>query len=135
MSNIAKTSAAIKKKLSLGDYSKPTRQQDSKKIKQHTSKPVRQRAGKQENKRSANQAKQQVVKPVQLQASLQASRQTVMPVSQPEKSPKTKATYYLGKLELEMLTQLYIKQLQQYNKADRSAIVCEAIRLIHERDK
>lgn len=135
MSNIAKTSADIKKKLSLGDYSKPTRQLDSKKIKQSASKPARQCVGKQESKRSVNQVKQQAVKPVRLQASMQASKQTVMPVSQSERSAKTKATYYLGKLELEMLTHLYIKQLKQHNKADRSAIVCEAIRLIHERDK
>lgn len=135
MSNLAKTSADIKKKLSLGDYSKPTRQPDSKKIKQSASKPVGQRAGKKKSKHSASKASQQVVKPARQQASMQASKQIVMPVSQPEKSAKTKATYYLGKLELEMLTHLYIKQLQQHNKADRSAIVCEAIRLIHERDK
>jgi len=48
---------------------------------------------------------------------------------------KVKATYYLSQQELEMVTHLYIKQLRKHNKGDKSAIICEAIRLIYERDK
>lgn len=48
---------------------------------------------------------------------------------------KVKATYYLSQQEIEMVTHLYIKQLKKHNKGDKSAIICEAIRLIYERDK
>lgn len=48
------------------------------------------------------------------------------------KEHKTKATYYLGKQEREMLTSMYIQQLKRDGKGDRSALICEAIRLLYK---
>jgi len=134
MSNISKTSAAIKKKLSFGDYRRPVGRPKSKPADQQASKKVVQRAGKTVVKQVGRPVGRPKSKPTQQQAVIPAVQPVVVPVSQQVKTLKTKATYYLGKSELEMLTQLYIKQLQQHNKADRSAIVCQAIRLIYERD-
>ncbi|HEV2916716.1 MAG TPA: hypothetical protein VGW78_03135 [Candidatus Babeliales bacterium] len=119
MSNIGKTSASIKKKLSLGDYSKSADKHDSKKMEQHASDPVHQQVGESIDCHTDKKAKQP----------------ESIPARQHIKGAKTKATYYLGKQEIEMITHLYIKQLKQYHKADKSAIICEAIRLIYERDK
>jgi len=49
--------------------------------------------------------------------------------------PKTKSTYYLSKQEREMITTMYIKRLKRYGKADRSALVGEAIRMLYEQEK
>lgn len=59
----------------------------------------------------------------------------VKPVSKKANEAKTKATYYLGKKEREMITTMYIKKLKRDGKADRSALICQAIRLLFEQDK
>ncbi len=119
MSNLKKTSADIKKKLSFSDYSKPVEKREDKKVYQQASEPTKQDTGK--------QVPQQVAKPVVNQA--------VMPAKQQASGPKTKATYYLGKKEREMITTMYIKRLKRHGKGDRSALVCEAIRLLYEQEK
>lgn len=119
MSNLKKTSADIKKKLSFNDYSKPAEQREDKPAKQQTSAPVQQPTGKQVERHAVEPAVNQAVTPAKQQAS----------------GPKTKATYYLGKKEREMITTMYIKRLKRYGKGDRSALVCEAIRLLYEREK
>lgn len=52
-----------------------------------------------------------------------------------EKSDKIKATYYLGKQEHKMLTELYVDQLQRLGKSDRSSLICEAIRSLYRSRK
>ena len=118
MSRISRTSANIKKKLSFGDYGKPAKQQTSKKVKQAAAKPVKQKAVK--------QVVQHTSEPVQQLAA--------KPASQPAGN-KMKATYYLGSEEIKMMTNMYIDRLRKYNKADKSSIICEAIRTLYEREK
>jgi Arc/MetJ-type ribon-helix-helix transcriptional regulator len=56
---------------------------------------------------------------------------TMMHREETAQEVKTKATYYLGEEELKMLTDMYIKKLQDGNKGDRSEIIRDAIRLAH----
>ncbi len=118
MSNMNKTSLAIKKKLSLEDYSKPVDQQDDKKAHQSTNKSIHQP--------TSEPAQRDVVK--------MASKPAVVSVKQ-RTGQKTKATYYLGKQEKEMITNMFINRLKKYGKADRSALICEAIRLLYENER
>jgi hypothetical protein len=137
MSNIGKTSANIKKKLSLGDYDKPASQPKNR--------PVQKQTGKLVKKQPSKASKQQAGITASRPTDMSAEHTTVVPVSpQADVSvyqhtsvttEKTKATYYLGKRELEMLTDMYIDQLRNQGKADRSALICEAIRLLYSKRK
>jgi hypothetical protein len=121
MSNISKTSANIKKKLSLHDYRKAESQQESKPVPQRASTPAH----------KYTSTSKQVSKPVDIPA----PQQTAIPVKRQQSSTKSKATFYLGDQENKMLTQLFINSIRRNNKIDKSALVCEAIRLLYERDK
>ena len=127
MSNLKKTSADIKKKLSFNDYSTPVSKHENKKAQQEASIPTQQPTGK--------PVQQQIAEPVEQLAAEPVSTHTATPAKQQSSGSKTKATYYLGKKEREMITTMYIKQLKKNGKADRSALVCEAIRLLYEREK
>lgn len=121
MSNITKTSANIKKKLSLNDYRKPDNQKASKPAPQQSRAPA--------SKHTSTR------KPEIHTANIPAPQQTVMPAKQQKSSEKIKATFNLGEQENKMLMQLFINSLRRNNKIDKSALVCEAIRLLYERDK
>jgi hypothetical protein len=121
MSNISKTSANIKKKLSLHDYRKPDNQKASKPALQPSRAPASKHA-------SAR-------KPEIHTADMPAPQQTVMPVKTQKSGEKIKATFNLGEQENKMLMHLFINSLRRNNKIDKSALVCEAIRLLYERDK
>lgn len=120
MSNIKRASANIKKKLTLQDYRHQASQQESKPVVKQTGMPVHKHAG---NKRPAS-------KP----ADLPVPQQAVVPVKRQQPVSKMKATFYLGEQENKMLTQLFINSLRRSNKVDKSALVCQAIRLLYERD-
>jgi len=119
MSNIKKTSSDIKKKLSFGDYSAPADKQEDKKVEQSVDKQVARPTD----------------MPVDKHADMQTKHPTDIPARKKAVDLKTKATYYLGKEEKKMITNMYIDRLKKHGKADRSALVCEAIRLLHEKEK
>ncbi len=121
MSNISKTSANIKKKLSLQDYRKPDNQKASKPASQKSRVP----AAKQASTR----------KPDIHTDDIPAPQQAVMPAKKQKSGEKIKATFNLGEQENKMLMHLFINSLRRNNKIDKSALVCEAIRLLYERDK
>jgi hypothetical protein len=158
MSNIGKTSANIKKKLSFGDYRKSAKQQSGKKAKQSTSKQVSKPTINPVHKLASKPVAQPIVKtaplhditPVIQQAVIPATQQVGTTVeqhtskkinhsmdmpAQQQNPKKTKATFYLGEKEEYMLTQLFIQGLTRKQKIDKSALVCEAIRLLYERKK
>ena len=134
MSNIGKTSANIKKKLSFGDYRKSAKQQGGKKAKQSTNKQVSRPAVKTVHRTVSKPAEQPVVKTVPHHDVTPPIHQTVIPAmqqsvtpsvqqisnkvsqhtnvpAQQQASPKTKATFYLGEEENTMLTELFIQGL------------------------
>lgn len=47
---------------------------------------------------------------------------------------KAKATVYLNEEEETILNELFIKRLRERNKTDKSALFCEGIRLLFERE-
>ena len=47
---------------------------------------------------------------------------------------KAKATVYLNEEEETILNELFIKRLRERNKTDKSALFCEVIRLLFERE-
>jgi len=51
--------------------------------------------------------------------------------ARPSASNKKKITFYCGKEEEKMLMDLYIKILKKGNKKDKSALICEGIRLLY----
>lgn len=121
MSNISKTSANIKKKLSLNDYRKPASQQASKPTQPRTVTPARKHA-------SPN-------KPVSKPVDVPVPQPVSTPAQRQKADTKMKATFYLGEQENKMLTQLFINSLKRNAKIDKSALVCTAIRMLYERDK
>lgn len=140
MSNISKTSASIKQKLSLNDYRKPTKKPTSKPTSKPAGKLTAKKAKPTPRKAAKKLVSKQISKPAikatkQATAKKQPQQLTVVPAYQHDKDAKTKATYYLGKDENSMLMEMYIDRLKQYNKADKSALICEAIRLLYERER
>lgn len=121
MSNISKTSANIKKKLSLQDYLKPNAHKASRPASQQARKPVAKHTS--------------PSKPEAHIPGIPAPQQAVTPAKPQKSGEKIKATFNLGEQENKMLTQLFINSLRRNNKIDKSALVCEAIRLLYERDK
>jgi len=47
---------------------------------------------------------------------------------------KTKTTLYMSESDERLLDEVFIKRLRERNKTDRSAIICEAIRLLYEKE-
>ena len=114
MSNISKTSASIKQKLSLNDYRKPEKKQQ---------------VGTQEKNLKNPPTKHATIKPAKKTS---AAKQLA---TRDDHAPKIKATYYLGKSENSMLMDIYIDQLKKYRSADKSALICQAIRLLYKQEK
>ena len=48
---------------------------------------------------------------------------------------KTRTTVYFPELEYRMLNEIYTRRLLSNQKTDRSALICEAIRLLYEKDE
>ena len=51
-----------------------------------------------------------------------------------EASKKAKATVYMNNEEETLLNELFIKRLRDKNKTDKSALFCEGIRLLYEKE-
>lgn len=49
-------------------------------------------------------------------------------------SKKTKATLYMSEQDEKLLLEVFIKRLQSRKKTDRSALICEGIRLLYEKE-
>lgn len=47
---------------------------------------------------------------------------------------KAKTTVYMTEEEEMLLTELFIKRLRDRNKTDKSALFCEGIRLLYEKE-
>lgn len=47
---------------------------------------------------------------------------------------KTKTSLYMSPEDEKLLDEVFIKRLRNRNKTDRSAIICEAIRLLYEKE-
>ncbi|MGD0665117.1 MAG: hypothetical protein ABSA17_05240 [Rhabdochlamydiaceae bacterium] len=57
-----------------------------------------------------------------------------MPVRQVENPKKAKTTVYMTDEEETMLNELFIKRLRGKRKTDKSALLCEGIRLLFEKE-
>lgn len=51
-----------------------------------------------------------------------------------EAPKKTKTTIYLSENDEILLDEVFIKRLRDRNKTDRSALLCEGIRLLYEKE-
>jgi hypothetical protein len=51
-----------------------------------------------------------------------------------EMSKKAKTTLYMSAEDENLLTELFIKRLRERNKTDKSALICEGIRLLYEKE-
>lgn len=51
-----------------------------------------------------------------------------------EAPKKAKATVYMNDQEETLLNELFIKRLREKNKTDKSALLCEGIRLLYEKE-
>lgn len=120
MNNMIKASKDIKKKLSLNDYSIPSSRQDNKTVSQSVDKPVI------ENTNSANNTHQD-----SMTINCQAGKATCKHDSTPS---KIKATYYLNSDANKQFTEVYINRLKNDKKTDRSALICEAIKLLYKNE-
>jgi len=47
---------------------------------------------------------------------------------------KIKTTIYMSNEDEELLNEVFIKRLRQRKKTDRSALLCEGIRLLYEKE-
>ena len=47
---------------------------------------------------------------------------------------KSKTTLYMAAGDEELLNEIFIKRLRNRNKTDKSALICEAIRLLYEKE-
>lgn len=47
---------------------------------------------------------------------------------------KTKTTIYMSEEDENLLNEIFIKRLREKNKTDRSALLCEGIRLLYEKE-
>lgn len=47
---------------------------------------------------------------------------------------KVKTTIYMTKEDDDLLNEVFIKRLRQRKKTDRSALLCEGIRLLYEKE-
>ena len=48
---------------------------------------------------------------------------------------KTRTTVYFPELEYRMLNEIYTRRLLSNQKTDKSTLICEAIRLLYEKDE
>lgn len=47
---------------------------------------------------------------------------------------KTKTTLYISPEDEQLLDEVFIKRMRERNKTDRSALLCEGIRLLYEKE-
>lgn len=57
-----------------------------------------------------------------------------MPTKDLETPKKAKTTVYMAEDEETMLNELFIKRLREKRKTDKSALLCEGIRLLFEKE-
>lgn len=51
-----------------------------------------------------------------------------------EAPKKAKTTIYMSENDEKLLDEVFIKRLRDRNKTDRSALLCEGIRLLYEKE-
>lgn len=56
-----------------------------------------------------------------------SSKETILP-------KKTKTTVYMTEEEEMLLNEVFIKRLRERNKTDKSALLCEGIRLLYSQE-
>lgn len=107
MSKIQETANKMKKKMSFNDYEKPDVQAiDGKDAKQQTSIPASHNAVLTANSNDATL----------------------------EETGKSKVTFYLDEETLDLLEEIVYQRKRQRRKTTKSAIVCEAISMIHTQE-
>lgn len=47
---------------------------------------------------------------------------------------KAKTTIYMSEADEQLLNEVFIKRLRSKNKTDKSALLCEGIRLLYEKE-
>ena len=57
-----------------------------------------------------------------------------MPTKETLIPKKTKTTVYMAEEEETLLNELFIKRLRERRKTDKSALFCEGIRLLYEKE-
>lgn len=57
-----------------------------------------------------------------------------MSIRDAEVSKKAKTTIYMSEEDESMLNEVFIKRLRDRNKTDKSALLCEGIRLLFEKE-
>ncbi len=57
-----------------------------------------------------------------------------MPIKEPETPKKAKTTVYMSEEEETFLNELFIKRIRERRKTDKSALLCEGIRLLFEKE-
>ncbi len=108
MNKIDKTSERLKKKMSFEDYGKPSST-----------------AKKENDSKTACQLGAQTDK-----------SHTPAPIKEKPttSTSKKKVTFYLDSQSEDFLTDVFISRLQSRNKSDKSALICEAIELLHKKE-
>jgi len=117
MNNMNKAAKDIKKKLTLNDYTSSQHPQDDKAVEQLVVKPA-------EEKTPLISNCSQTAKPAE---SCKSCKHESM-------VPKLKATFYLDSDANKYLTEVYINRLKNDKKTDRSALICEAIKLLYKNE-
>jgi hypothetical protein len=57
-----------------------------------------------------------------------------MPTKDVETPKKAKTTVYMTEEDETMLNEIFIKRLRERRKTDKSALLCEGIRLLYEKE-
>jgi hypothetical protein len=57
-----------------------------------------------------------------------------MPTKDIEAPKKAKTTVYMTEEDETMLNEIFIKRLRERRKTDKSALLCEGIRLLYEKE-
>jgi len=55
-------------------------------------------------------------------------------VNNTDNSKKTRTTFYMSEADECLLNEVFIKRLRDRNKTDKSALLCEGIRLLYEQE-
>jgi hypothetical protein len=61
-------------------------------------------------------------------------RRLFMAIQEKQPQKKTKTTLYMSDSDEQLLDEIFIKRLRDRRKTDRSALVCEGIRLLYEKE-
>jgi len=57
-----------------------------------------------------------------------------MPIKETDSPKKAKTTVYMTEEEEMLLNELFIKRLRERRKTDKSALLCEGIRLLFDKE-